>query len=117
MTVINGRLADIQTLPATVASVYSNPSSVKSYIGGITLHNTNTVAEIVDLHNVPDSGGSLGAASAANRFIRVSMAPNDTISYSFPGDGLVLVDTNDSIQGKSTTAGVVTIQLSGPTEI
>jgi hypothetical protein len=117
MTIVSGRLANIQTLPSTAASIYSNPASVKSYVGGITLHNTNTTNEIVDIHNVPNSGGALGTASAVNRFIRITMAPNDTISYSFPGDGLVLVDPNDSIQAKSTTAGVVTIQLSGPTEI
>lgn len=116
MTLIRGRLANIQTIPSTAGSVYANPACTKTFVGGITLHNTNTTSEIVDIHVVPDSGGSLGTAAAGNRIIRVTMVANSTISYEFPGDGLPLIDTNDSIQAKTTTAGVVTIMLSGPTD-
>jgi hypothetical protein len=34
----------------------------------------------------------------------------------FPTPGLILIDTNESIQGKATTASKVTIEISGAKE-
>lgn len=117
MAIVRGKLADIQTIPSTTGVVYANSAGEDTFIGGVTLHNTNTLTETVQIFNVPDSGGSVGTAALANRFIRVDMAPGATISYQFPGDGLPLTDTNDSIQASSTTAGKVTIQFSGPKQV
>lgn len=116
MAITRGRLANIQTVPSTAGSIYANPASTKTYVGGITLHNTNTTDEFVEVFCVPDSSGSLGTAGLTNRFIAVTMAANDTISFALPGDGIVLEDTNDSIQARTTTASKVTILLSGPKE-
>lgn len=117
MAFIRGKLADIQTIPATPGVVYANPTGTKTFIGGITLHNTNTTAEVVEVFNVPDSGGASGTADLTNRFIAETMQPNATVSFPFPGDGFPLTDTNDTIQASSTTAGKVTIILSGLTEV
>lgn len=117
MAITRGRLANIATVANSAGSVYSNPASTKTFISGITLHNSNTTAELVTVHNVPDSTGSLGTAAAGNRILRVSLDPNQTITYSFPGDGIVLEDTNDSIQAVTTTDSVVTIMIHGTKDV
>ena len=117
MAITRGRLANIQTIPSTVGSVYSNPSSTKTFVSGFTLHNTAGTAELVLLYNVPDSGGSLGTAAAGNRILRVSLDSGASVTYSYPGDGIVLEDTNDSIQAVTTTASVVTIMIHGTKDV
>ena len=117
MAIVRGKLAEITTIPATTGVIYANPASTKTYIGGITLHNTHTSTEFVEIYVVPDSGGSVGTAALANRIIAVALAPNETINYPFPGDGISLTDTNDSLQADTNTASKVTILLSGPKEV
>lgn len=106
------KLADIQTVAAAAGSVYSNPASTKTYIRGIVLHNTNSTTETVQIYNVPDSSGALGAAAAGNKFLKVSLIADETIflDLTYP---IVLTDTNDSLQAVTTTASKVTLQLLG----
>ena len=113
MAIIRGRLADIQTLPATVGSIYANPASTKTFISGFTLFNSHTAAETVKLHNVPDSGGSLGTAAATNQFLEVVLASKETLIFEAPSDGIVMEDTNDSIQAVTTGANRVTVIIHG----
>lgn len=117
MAITRGRLADIQTLPSTAGVLYANPASTKTFIGNVILHNTNTTREFVELFNVPDSGGSTGTAALTNRFIATWLDPDATVQFPFEGDGIPLSDTNDSIQGRSTTSTKVTVQFSGPKDI
>lgn len=113
MAIIRGKLADIQSLPATAGSIYSNPASTKTFISGFTLFNSNTTAETVKLYNVPDSSGSVGTAAAANQFAEVVLAAKEMFIYEAPSDGIVLQDTNDSVQAVSTSASVVTVIIHG----
>lgn len=117
MAITRGRLADIQTLPSTVGSLYANPASTKTFVKGITLFNSNTTAETVKLYRVPDSSGSLGTPGVTNQFLEISLASLETFVFEFPGDGAVLEDTNDSIQGVTTTASKVTVQIHGVKEM
>jgi hypothetical protein len=117
MAITRGRLAEIQTIPSTVGSLYANPSATKSFIKGLTLFNSNTTAETVKLYRVPDSTGSLGTAAVTNQFLEISIAPLETFVLEFPGDGTVLEDTNDSIQGVTTTASKVTVQIHGVKDV
>lgn len=117
MALTRGKLTDIQTIPSTAGVIYANPVSTKTFIGAVTLHNTNTTSEFVQVFYVPDSNGNVGIATLTNRFIAVSLDPNATISFPLPGDGFPLTDTNDSIQAGSTTNNKVTIVLSGPKEV
>jgi len=116
MSLSHARLAEIATLGATAASVYANPASTTSYVTLIVLHNTNTVAEDVELWNVPDSSEALGTAADANRFWADSIDINETVFIEIPKIGLVLEDKNDSIQGLADTASKVTIQVFGSQE-
>lgn len=110
------RLTEVSYIASTAGSIYSNPSSKKTYIRNMIIHNTNTTAELVTLYNVPDSSGSLGTAAAANQFYKQSIAPNETVLLEFQAPGLILVDTNDSVQAVTTTASKVTIQIYGGQE-
>jgi len=110
------RLCEITTVASTVGSVYTNPSSTKSYIRLIILHNTSSTSETVVLYNVPDSGGSLGTAGDTNKFYYESITANSTSIIDLGTPGLILQDTNDSIQAVTTTASKVTIQIMGGTE-
>lgn len=113
MAIVRGKLADIATIPSTVGSVYANPASTKTFIGGFTLFNSNTTVETVKLYAVPDSSGSLGTAAVANQFLEISLASLETFVFTAPPDGIALSDLNDSIQAVTTTASKVTIQIHG----
>ena len=107
------RLADIATLGSSAAAICTNASGQKTFVKGYELHNTNTTTETVKLYKVPDASGAVGTAAAANRFLNISLAANETLIYVPPGYGHILSDTNDTIQGESTTASKVTVTLFG----
>lgn len=108
MAIVHGKLADITTLPSTVGSVYANPAATKTFMAGFTIFNSGASTETVRFYCVPDSSGSLGTAAATKQFLEISLASKETFIYEAPGDGIVLTDTNDSIQAVTTTAGTVT---------
>ena len=109
------RLTEIVQIADSAGAVFTNPASTKSYVRLIVIHNTNTSTEIIELWNVPDDSG-VGTAADANKMNKISVLTNDTVNLEFSGPGLVLVDENDSIQAKTTTASKVTIQIHGAKE-
>ena len=112
MTMQRGKLADIQYVGSSAASIYTNPSSTKTYVREIVLFNGNNTTETVRLYNVPDSAGSIGTAAGGNQWLEVALAGKETliIGFDYP---VVLTDTNDSIQASTTTASKVTVMLHG----
>lgn len=108
----NTRLADIQYIPSSVGSIYANAALGKTFIAGFVLFNNNTTAEIVNLHNVPDSTGSVGTAGNGNKFHQVTLAAKETsiLEFDYP---ICLLDTNDSIQASTTTGSMVTVMILG----
>lgn len=112
MTLQRAKLADIQYLPSTAGSLFANPASTKTFIRGMLLHNTNTTAETVKIYGVPDSTGAVGTATSAHLILNISLVANDTLLVEFPYP-IVLTDTNDSVQGVTTTASKVTALLFG----
>ena len=87
---------------ATTSSVYTNPSSTKSFIRCIIIHNasidtTTTTDMQVQIYVVGASQGSVGTAAAANRIARVNLAANDTFFFE-PQYPITLTSANDSIQ-------------------
>lgn len=117
MAIIRGPLQNIATLPSTAGAIYTNPASTKTFLKGVTLFNSNTSPELVKLYNVPNSSGSVGTAALTNQFTEISLVAKETLFYEFPGDGIALGSTNDTIQGVSTTASVVTYQWHGVKEV
>jgi len=112
MALTRTRIHNPAQIAAAVASILTCPASTKLYVKGILLHNTNSTTETVEIYLVPNSGGSLGTAAAANRIIRVALAADETQFFEMPAT-LVLDATNDSIQAVTTTAAKVTVVLTG----
>lgn len=110
------RLADIQYVPNSAGSVYTNSASTKTYIKGIILFNGNTSAEAVKLYNVPNNGASVGTAGASNQFFDVTLAVGETLMLDLPYP-VTIIDENDSIQAVTTTSSKVTIQLLGDKDV
>lgn len=112
MSLQRAKLADIQYIGASAASIYANPAVTKTFVKGLVLHNTNTTSETVQVYVVPDSASALGTAGAGNRILVLSLPANDTLFVEFPYS-VTLTDTNDSIQAQTTTASKVTVLLLG----
>lgn len=106
------RLADIQYVASSAASIYTNPASTKSYVKSLVLFNGNTSTETVKLYNVPDNAGAVGTAGAGNQFAEISLSTLETLMFDLPYP-ITLVDQNDSIQASTTTASKVTVQVLG----
>jgi hypothetical protein len=106
------RLVDIQYVANSTGSVYTNPSSTKTYIKSFLLFNNNTSSELIKLYNVPDSGGSVGTASAVHQFAEILIVSKETFMLDLPYP-ITLIDLNDTIQAQTTTGSMVTIQILG----
>lgn len=113
MTFTIKKLADIQYIPSSAGSIFTNPADTTTGIKSIVLFNGNTTAETVKLYAVPNSGGSLGTAGPGNIFFQQDIAPNETRSFVFDGAPLCLDAENDSIQAVTTTGSKVTVLLAG----
>ena len=87
----------------TTATVYSVGSAKTAYIRSIAICNTfsagisSTLAQTVQIYMVPNSGGSVGVATAGNRIGRVSLTADDTFFYDLQYP-ITLQNTGDSIQ-------------------
>lgn len=106
------RLTNIQYVANSAGAIYTNPASTKTYIKSFLLFNNNSTSETVKLYNVPDSGGSVGTASAANQFFEVALASKETLMLDLPYP-ITIIDTNDTIQASTTSASQVTVQILG----
>ena len=116
MSFAYSRLKEIGYLSDSAAAVVTNAASTTTYIRSIILHNTHTSALTVTLYNVPDNAGAVGTAASANQFYDESIGASDIVMLEFPAPGIVLEDTNDTIQGVCGTASKVTIQAYGGSE-
>lgn len=111
-------LTEITTIAAAAAPVYTNPAGKTTYIRLIVIHNGNTTVEETKLYNVPDNAAAVGTAGATNIFFDPSseVGIGETLFIEFPTPGLILEDTNDTIQATTDTASKVTIQIFGGIE-
>lgn len=112
------RLADIQYIEATTPkTLYFNPSGgAKSYIRSLVLFNGNTTTETTKLYMVPDSATATGTAGASNQFAELSLLTKETLIYDFKYP-ITMIDPNDTLQGSTTTASKVTIQVLGAIDV
>ena len=104
MSTLTHETLGLGQLPNTQTDIYDPASGVTGCVHNITLHNTNTTTEVVELwkHN----------GTTAYQIMKVSVVANETLILSFGNDGLV-VDGAHKLQGKTTTASKVTYDLSG----
>jgi hypothetical protein len=87
----------------TTASVYSVGSAKTAYIRSIVIYNSTvgtantSLAQTVQIYAVPNSGGSVGVATAGRCIGRVSLTSDDTFFYDLQYP-ITLQNTGDSIQ-------------------
>ena len=84
---------------------YAVPANTTTEVHSVTLHNTNTSAEVVLLYYVP----SAGAAGGDNKKLAKTLAPDETFEWS-PYHYLT---AGDQFHGSSTTASKVNIRIDG----
>lgn len=108
------KLMDVAAIATSSSSVYANPSSTKTYIGAIVIHNASGAQRVVTLNNVPDSAGSLGSPGTGNQIFKLTLATDESLILE-PKYPWVLTDTNDAIFGLADSSGC-TIQLLGMTD-
>ncbi len=117
MALAKGSLSPIVSIvsAATTVGIYTNPSSTKSYIKAFVLHNAGIETSLCKLHDVPNSGGSVGSASSNNQFYKQTLNIGETVFLEYPYP-LTLTGTNDSIRFESSTTGPVNIQILGDSD-
>ena len=93
------------TLAGTTVS-----SNKNVHVKGLLIYNTSTsTSQVCEIHVVPNSGGSVGSAAAANKIGRLTLSASDTAFFEFPYP-LALTDTGDSIRvvnGSGSTVNVL----------
>lgn len=100
------KLAHIQ-LADSKGDIYDPAASTIGLLHNIVLFNSNTTAETVVL-NYHDGTNEYA-------ILTKSVAANETIFISFPGEGLV-VDASSKLTGNTTTASKVTCTITGSEE-
>lgn len=91
-------------LPSSQTDICDPGASETFLIHNITIHNTNSTSETVELwkHN----------GTTAYQILKATVASNETVILDWANDGLVL-DGSHKLQGKTTTAAKVTYDISG----
>lgn len=91
-------------LPSSQGDIYDPASGVTGCIHNITIHNTNSTSETVELwkHN----------GTTAYKLYKVTVEANKTVIIDYGNDGLV-IDGTHKLQGKVDTASKVVIDISG----
>ena len=101
-------------LAATAGAIYTVGAATTANVKTIVLFNAGSGTNTVKLYAVPNSGGSVGTAAAANQFFEEAIAPKTTIEFS-PAFPIVYSAQNDTIQGSATNATQVTYFVMGAT--
>ena len=101
-------------LAATAGAIYTVGAATTANVKTIVLFNAGSGTNTVKLYAVPNSGGSVGTAAAANQFFEEAIASKTTIEFS-PAFPIVYSAQNDTIQGSATNAAQVTYFVMGAT--
>jgi len=94
-------------LPSSTGDLYTVSASTKTIIKSITLVNTNTIIETINLY-------LLKSGSSARRIIPKDMQLG--VGYSLIFDDVLTLGTGDKIQGDTTTGSKVDYTISGTEE-
>lgn len=101
-TLVLGYIANSQT------DLYDPAGGVKAHVHNLTIHNTNTSTETVELW-VHDG-------TTAYKIFKEDLVANETQIVSWENEGMIL-DGSLKLQGKTTTANKVTIKGDGTEEV
>ena len=83
---------------ASTVGVVTVGSAQTCYIKSIMIHNLDsTNTQNVDIHIVPNNGGSAGAASSTTQIARIGVGTDDTFFFE-PAYPVVMRNTGDTLQ-------------------
>lgn len=95
----------IQYVPSTFAYFISNTvSGVTDFIHNITLHNTNTVDQTVEIHT--HNGVNMF------RLVKATLVPDETLILQWTNEGLI-IPTNNHIGAVTGVANKMVISVEG----
>lgn len=100
----------------STSSVYTVGSAKTAYVRGIVFHNMNADnLSTVDVHLVPNVGGSVGSPSTNTRFAVLGITTTDTYFFecTYP---ITLNNTNDTIQVYNRGTSSVNVIVLGDRE-
>src|SRR5664280_1745442 len=95
------RMAGPAFLTGSAATLYTVPASTSAILRYLRLTNTSEAAVDVTL--------SVGADSAATRFLAVTVPANSAVDWT----GMIPLATTELVQGKAGTASAVSVILAG----
>ena len=96
-----------------MTTIFANPASQSSLVGGIVLFNSHTAAVTVTIWNrVPPSSGNVGTPTTTYRVLKRNLASKETFSFRIPPVNPYL-DTNRALIGIATVASVVSVTACG----
>ena len=117
MALAQGNLGNItQVAAATTTAVVTVGSAKTVYVRALEIHSldpTNTAN--VQVHVVPNNGGSAGAASSVTRIARLGISTEDTYFFenAYP---ITLTSNGDSIQIYNESSDAVNVLVLGDKE-
>lgn len=100
----------------STAAVYTVGSAKTAYVRAIVFHNMDaTFSTAVDVHLVPNVGGSVGSPSTNTRFAALGISTTDTYFFecAYP---ITLNSTNDTIQVYNKGSNSVNVIVLGDRE-
>lgn len=107
------RLKEISYITSGVDQLLANAAGKVVFVRSILLHNTDINPINVYLYLVPDNGGAVGTVGNDKRFYQENLPAGALRMLEFPAPGIMLVDTNDSIQASVDTGDKITVQIYG----
>jgi hypothetical protein len=101
------------------AAVYTVGSAQTAYIKSVLLHNLDTLGiQNVQVHVVPNSGGSAGTASSTTRIARIGISTNDSFFFE-PAYPITLTSNGDTLQvyNEGVIANSINVLVLGDKEV
>ena len=109
--IIECAVSDTTTITGTVVA-----ANKQVYIRGLLIFNTSTsAAQDCEIHVVPNSGGSVGNATSANKIGKLTLSASDTAFFEFPYP-LTLTATNDCVRVVNAAGSTVNVLPIGDVE-
>ena len=111
-----GAIVPVAASGDTVITGTTVASNKNVFIRGLLIFNTSTTDnQTCEIHVVPNSGGSVGSAAAANKIGRLTLTASDTAFFEFAYP-LALTDTNDAILIVNASGSTVNVLPLGNVE-
>ena len=104
---------------ASTQAIVTVSAGQTCYVKSIIIHNcSSTAINNANIYVVPNSGGSAGTISTANRIARIGVGTDDTYFFE-PAYPIVLTKTGDSLQvgQEGTTANSMNFYATGDIDL